>query len=229
MKKMLTLLLALALLLCTALAENTEETVILPVEIVEQTEDVVSLSAALDAAKQSLAVVPAESLIRAKLVRMSDDSRLWIVTIFDVATFYADAWCITVDAASGAVVETVTTDIGYFTGIFETWLQAKGPMALWSLEDKQIWDALYSLNPSSGQPVEGDMSQGEALAKAIDALSLTNAVEYQIGYGYLMGSGENNGVWEVYFVQEGEVVYKVNLDAGTGEVYYIEPDEEGNG
>lgn len=229
MKKLMMLFLALALMLCTAMAENTEEAPVLPVEIVEQTEDVLTLSAALDAAKQSMAVVPAESLIRAKLVRLSDDSRQWIVTIFDSATFYADAWCITVDAVSGEVTGTVTTDIGYFTEIFDVWYEAKGTMALWSLEDKQLWDALYSMNPTSGQPVEGDMSYGDALAKAIDALELTNAVEYQIGYGYLMGSGESNGVWQVYFVQNGETMYKVNLDAVTGEIYYIEPDPNGNG
>ena len=85
-----------------------------------------------------------------------------------------------------------------------------------------------------GQGVEQeDLEQVAAIAlmKAIDVLQLTNAVDYQVGYGYLMGSGDGeiNGVWEVYFVQDGETVYKVNLDAVTGEIYYIEPDEEGNG
>ena len=35
-------------------------------------------------------------------------------------------------------------------------------------------------------------------------------------------------MWEICLVKEDEVLYQVNLDAVTGEVYYMEPDE-GNG
>lgn len=232
MKKILMMLLALAMLLSAALAENTEDTIIvLPMEVVEQAEGMLTMSDAIAAAKASMAVVPAESLTRAELVRMSDESCQWIVTIFDISTFYADGWCIAVHAQDGSVTRKVTTNIGYFAQIYEEWTAVKGPNALWSLGDKQLYDRLYTVSPSYGQPVAGDMSYGDALAKAIDALQLKNAVEYQIGYGYLMGSGDGvtNGVWEVFFVQNGETVYKVNLDAVTGDIYYIEPDAEGNG
>lgn len=229
MKKILMLL--LALLLCGAALAETAEEPVLPVTIIEQSDTLLSMSDAVAAAKGSMTIVPAECLIRAELVRMSDASCQWVVTIFDISTFYANGWCITVDATSGQVLVVHTTDIGYFNDVYDAWIAGKGPRALWSLEDKQLYDCLYTVMPSYGQPVEGDMTYGDALMKAIDALQLTNAVDYQVGYGYLMGSGDGeiNGVWEVYFVQHGETVYKVNLDAVTGEIYYIEPDEEGNG
>jgi len=50
-----------------------------------------------------------------------------------------------------------------------------------------------------------------------------------LGQEYEIVDGQTNGVWEVWFMQENEMIYKVNLDAVTGEIYLIEPDEEGNG
>lgn len=232
MKKFLMMLLTLAMLLSVALAENTKDAIIvLPTEVMEQTDGLLTMSDAIAKAKESMAIVPAESLTRAELVRLSDNSPQWIVTIFDISTFYADGWCMTVHAETGAVTRTVTTNMGYFAQIYDEWTAVKGPQSLWSLSDKQLYDRLYTVSPSYGQPVAGDMSYGDALAKAIDALELKNVVDYQIGYGYLMGSGDGvtNGVWEVFFVQNGETVYKVNLDAVTGDIYYIEPDAEGNG
>ena len=65
----------------------------------------------------------------------------------------------------------------------------------------------------------------------MQALGLNSPADFDIGYGYIMGMGDGgvNGMWEVYFVQSGELVYKVNLDAVNGEIYLIEPDVEGNG
>ncbi len=224
MKKMLMMLLALALLMSAALAD------VLPKTIVAQQENVVSMADAVTAAQESMAVLPAECLTRAELVEMTDGTKQWIVTMFDVASFYANGWVITVDA-EGKVVNTITTDIGYFAEIYTAWIAEKGPQSLWSLEDKQLYDRLYAISPTYGMPVEGDMETSKALEKAIKALKLTDVVDYDIGYGYMMGSGDGatNGVWEVFFVKNGETMYKVNLDAVTGEVYYIEPDEEGNG
>ena len=123
------------------------------------------------------------------------------------------------------------TDIGYFTEISRRWQAVKGVEALWSLEDKLLFDTLYTMQPNYGLPMEGDIPQGEALVKAMAAVGVTSANDYQIGYGYIMGmgDGQTNGVWEIWFMQGDEMIYKVNLDAVTGEIYLIEPDEEGNG
>ena len=110
----------------------------------------------------------------------------WIVTIFDLTNF-SDGWCMTVDAVSGEVLFTDSTNIGYFDGIAALWESAKGVEALWSLEDKLLFDTLYTMQPTYGLPMDGDMSQSEALVKAMSAVGVTSASEYQIGYGYIMG------------------------------------------
>ncbi len=159
---------------------------------------------------------------------MTDGSCQWIVTLFDLANF-ADGWCIALDATSGEVLATDATNIGYFDTVSARWQAAKGPEALWSLEDKLLFDTLYTMQPTYGLPMEGDMAQGEALVKAMAAVGVTSVSEYDVGYGYIMGAGDANGVWEVYFMSGDELIWKVNLDAVTGQIYLIEPDEEGNG
>ena len=225
MKKLLLLLAALLLAAAPVLAENAPA---VPVEILPQSDDLLFMADAIEKAKATLPVLPADCLTRAELVRMSDDSRQWIVTIFDLSNF-ADGWCIAVDANTGAVLTTDATDIGYFYTVNARWQEARGVEALWSLEDKLLFDTLYTMQPMYGLPMDGDMAPGEALVKAMEAVGVTNAGEYEIGYGYIMGAGETNGVWEVYFMDGAEMIWKVNLDAQTGEVYLIEPDEEGNG
>ena len=227
MKKLLLLLTALLLAVLPAIAE-TMETPAVPVQILPQGEGMLHMADAIAAAKATMAVLPADCLTRAELVRMSDGSTQWIVTIFDLANF-TDGWCIAVDAVNGQVLTTDVTDIGYFDTVSARWQAVKGVEALWSLEDKLLFDNLYTMQPTYGLPMDGDMAQGEALVKAMAAVGVTTASEYQIGYGYIMGAGDTNGVWEVWFMQDEEMIWKVNLDAVTGEIYLIEPDEEGNG
>ncbi|MBE5796291.1 MAG: hypothetical protein E7327_02810 [Clostridiales bacterium] len=230
MKKLLMLLAALLLALTPVLAEETAQDVVVPVRILPQSEDLLYMADAIEKAEGALAVLPADILTRAELVRMSDESCQWIVTIFDLTNF-ADGWCVAVDAKTGEVMTTDTTNIGYFNTILERWELARGVEALWPLEDKLLFDTLYTMQPTYGLPMDGDMPQGEALVKAMAAVGVTSAGEYEIGYGYIMGmgDGQTNGVWEVWFMQENEMIYKVNLDAVTGEIYLIEPDAEGNG
>ena len=228
MKKLLLLLAAMLLALTPVLAEEAAQAV--PVQILPQSEGVMYMADAIEKAKASLAVLPADCLVRAELVRMSDESAQWIVTIFDLTNF-ADGWCVALDAKNGEVIATDTTSIGYFDTISRRWEAVKGVEALWSLEDKLLFDNLYTMQPTYGLPMSGDMAQGEALVKAMAAVGVTSVSDYQIGYGYIMGAGDGqtNGVWEIWFMQGEEMIYKVNLDAVTGEIYLVEPDEEGNG
>ncbi len=228
MKKLLMLLAVMMLAVIPVLAE--ENTAIVPVEILPQSEDMLSMADAIEKSKNSLAILPADSLIRAELVRMSDESCQWIVTIFDLTNF-SDGWCIALNAKDGEIITSDTTHIGYFSDVVARWEAARGVEALWSLEDKLLFDTLYTMQPTYGLPMEGDLPQGEALVKAMSAVGVTTVNDYQIGYGYIMGAGDGqtNGVWEVWFMQGEEMIYKVNLDAVTGEILLVEPDAEGNG
>ena len=223
MKKLMTIL--LALLLCVP--AMAEEYPAIPVEIVNPVQGQMTQAEAMTKGQKLLRMKPEQQQTRVNLVRMSDDSYRWVVTAFDMTTL-ADGWCVELDAFTGERLAYYTTDDGFFTKPLERWAAQKGFQALWSLEDKQLYDALYAVMPAYGLPMPGDLSAEDALKKALDVLGMDNAGGYEVGYGYLRGGEGYNGVWEICLVKEDEVLYQVNLDAVTGEVYYMEPDE-GNG
>lgn len=224
MKKLMMLL--LALMLCVpAFAEGG---MVVPVEIADPANGHIALETAITTALQELPVQPESYQTRAELVRMSDDGARWIVTVFDL-TSLTDGWCVEIDAFSGDVAMSYTTYDGFFQDAYDRWVAKKGIHALWPLEDKQLFDALYAVLPSYGLPQVSDMSAGNALTKALFVLGLESSEGYAVGYGYLMGGEGYNGVWEITLVKNSQVAYRVNLDAVTGDVYYMEPDENGNG
>ena len=224
MKKLMMLL--LALMLCVpAFAEGG---MVVPVEIADPANGHIALETAITTALQELPVQPESYQTRAELVRMSDDGARWIVTVFDL-TSLSDGWCVEIDAFSGDVAMSYTTYDGFFQDAYDRWVAKKGIHALWPLEDKQLFDALYAVLPSYGLPQVSDMSAGNALTKALFVLGLESSEGYAVGYGYLMGGEGYNGVWEITLVKNSQVAYRVNLDAVTGDVYYMEPDENGNG
>lgn len=223
MKKLLIFL--LAMMLCTAACA---ESAILPVRILEHEASAIALADALTAARKAIDTVPEKSMLRAELTEMNDGTKAWVVTVFDTATF-VDAWCITVDAQKGSILAMEAAQDGFFVQTYAAWTAQKGLYELWSLEDKQRYDALYAMLPSYGLPMEKDLSAQDALSKALNVLGMKSAAGYEVGYGYLMGGEGYNGVWEICLVKNGKVAYRVNLDAVTGELYYMEPDEAGNG
>lgn len=220
MKKMIVLLFALMLCL-PVLAESTEA---IPVEIVEvraQDHIQVGLEEALTTAMSMLPAQVEQYQSRAEAVRMSDGSYRWVVTVFDLTTL-TDGWCVEIDAATGEVLSRMEAADGFFWESYTVWTEQKGPHALWKMEDKQLYDALYATTPAYGLPMQGDLSAEKALNKALAALGMDAVGGYQVGYGYFKGGEDCNGVWEICLVVDGEVDCRVTLDAVTGEVYYLE-------
>ena len=233
MKKLMMLI--LALLLCVpAMAEEYPP---VPVEIVEQRAQnhiQVGLNDAIAKAQAEIPVLPENCQTRAEVVRMSDDSYRWVVTVFDLATL-SDGWCFELDVATGDVVDSYITNDGFFSEPLEkraTWKGGSTNKATWRMEEKALIDALYALQPMYGLPKPGDISEDEAVERASAALApyypKDRATGYLICPGYLMGGEGVNGIWEIYF-KEKDVIYQVNLDAVTGEIYYISAEDNGNG
>ena len=228
MKKLMMLM--LALMLCvSAFAEMPAP---IPVQRTEPANGTIALAEAITNAMVAMPVKPEQYQTRAELVYMSDGSCRWIVTVFDLTTF-TDGWCVELDAFTGDVAMSYTTYDGFFWDAHNTWTAVKGPHALWSLEEKQLYDALYAVMPAYGLPMPGDISAEDALNKALDVLGMDDAGGYEVGCGYLMGGEGYNGVWEICLVIDGQVDCRVNLDAVTGEVYYLETNlqdsDEANG
>ena len=113
MKKWMMLLLALVM----CLPVYADEKAPIPVEIVEvraQNHIQVGLETALSTAVGLLPEKIEQYQSRAEVVRMSDDTFRWVVTVFDLATLI-DGWCVEIDAATGAVMDSYTTRDGIFT------------------------------------------------------------------------------------------------------------------
>lgn len=222
MKRSLSLLISAMLLLgCFALAE---ETPLLPIAIVSYDLTDEATTAALSAL-----IEPKENaLTRWERVVLSDGREAWVICQFDQTTM-SNAWSRVIDAETQEVLQEDTTDTGFFATAQARWESAKGIYALWSIQDKMLFDRLYAMAPCYGEPVEGDLTQEEALAAALNVTGLTAADYDAIGYGYIMGSSEQNGTWQVFFVKGNDVVSTVNLDARDATILLVEPDEEGNG
>ncbi len=222
MKKMLlTLLMAALLMMNAALAENVT---VIPVEALHYEAD------ELDESVTRLVTVddPARQVQRWNRVLLSDGREGWVCTVFDLA---AETRARSYLLDGTAILMTDVTDTGYFTQVQTRWEQVLGrPFALWTLNEKLLFHQLYALTPCYSVPQAGDIDAQDALNIALSALRMDDASAYQVGYGYLAGeAGVSNGIWEVYLVKGTQTVQKVNLDAVTGAVLYIEPDEEGNG
>lgn len=229
MKKLFCMLLAL-LMYAPAMAETPAA---LPVRILEHEEVTVPMSEAMTKAQQLVHPdIQTDKVVRATPVELSDGKKAWVVTTFDIARLIY-AWTTLVDAENGDVLYTEVSDEGYLVSVLEAWTEQKGPHALWSMDDKQLYDALYAMLPSYGLPMPGDLSAEDALTKALAALGMDDAAGYDVGYGYLMGGEGYNGVWEICLVIDDQVIYRVNLDAVNGEVYYMETNlqdaDEANG
>ena len=213
MKRVLSLLISAMLLLgCFALAE---EAPLLPIAIVSY-----DLTDEATTATLSALIEPKENaLTRWERIVLSDGREAWVICQFDQTTM-SNAWSRVIDAETQEVLQEDTTDTGFFATAQARWESAKGIYALWSIQDKMLFDRLYAMAPCYGEPVEGDLTQEEALAAALNVTGLTAADYDAVGYGYIMGSSEQNG---------SEVISTVNLDARDATILLVEPDEEGNG
>lgn len=218
------LLSAIALLpACAAFAETAADSFI-PVAVVSS--DAADETA--DDAVESLLEAKENTLTRYERVLLSDGREAWIICQFDQSTM-TDATCRMIDAATMEVLSEDTTNTGFFSSVCERWEQVKGIYELWSLQDKALFDRLYSFSPCYGEPDEGDMTPEEALASAMEALGITSADYDAVGYGYVTGFGEDGGMWQVYFVKDNECFSMVNLDARESSILMVDSAEDGNG
>lgn len=218
MKKLIALW-AMLLMFGTAFAEGADAPA-LPVKTLARENAAVTMEAAMTAAQRQMAKAPTAFEMRTELVELADGTSAWVVTTFDTADVLR-AWTVLLDAGDGHVLRAEETENGFFGETYADWTAQKGIHALWSMEDKQLYDALYAMLPSYGLPQQGDMSAEAALAKALAALGLDSADGYSVGYGYLMGGEGYNGVWEISLIVDGTVDCQVNLDAVSGEICYL--------
>lgn len=222
MKKMLLLLLCVVLLVGAALAESTETpaSLVIPVAKIDAAPMIPEIYEPWDNAEAAWTHV-----------LLSDGTRAIAVT-YRYHDDLAHGFSVLYRYENGPF-ETISHDEtrdGWFQTAQDRWTEALGRVyALWTVEEKALFDQIYAFVPSMGVPEETDLPADAALKRALEALTLENETDYEVGYGYVAGGTEGSGMWQVYFVKGDETVWEVTLDAATGEVLFIEPDEEGNG
>lgn len=141
---------------------------------------------------------------------------------------------------------------GYQQGLsemmFARWGQAYGDdAAYWPLAQQAVSELVYVdhrdvREPMAGLPLEGDISQQEALEIARQAVAERHKEElaaaplsdYEAAYGFRYNLPEPGGrCWQVWFVSPGErpegLKFRVDVDAVTGEVLEVFMEEKGNG
>lgn len=212
------IMLIAALMLCVP--AMGEEASLLPVKLIDPELTAIPMEDAVSTAQMLVHDIPVERSVRAEMTELTDGRTAWVVTTLDTSRLVY-IWTAMVDAETGDVLQAEVSDDGYLKHMYLAWTEQKGPHALWSLEDKALYDALYAMMPAYGLPETGDMSAEEALQKALAALGLDSTGGYEVGYGYLMGGEGCSGVWEISLVIDGQVDCQVNLDAVNGAVYYL--------
>lgn len=217
MRKLLALLLCL-LLTAPALAEGP-----LPEELLIPGQERMTLADAVSTVYGLIGQLPTEHLTSANLVRLSDNTHAWVVSVYDRSENPAANWTYTLSADDGEVVWADAAEGAVFIATRDQWEATLGSWQVWPRETLALYERLYMPINDAAWPDEIQISQEEACAIAMAALEMSNAADYQLGYRL------DGTLWQVFFVQEGVTAWQVNVDAASGQVTRIMPQGQGNG
>lgn len=217
MKKLMTLVGCL-LLASAALAEGP-----LPEELLLPGQDRVTLAEAVGMAFGLMEPQPGTTISRASLVRLTDNTHAWIVTVQEQGGESRQAWTFTLSADDGELLWQETSPQGDFPQTRQAWMAAWGEEDRWTGEQRMLFDRLYAVEGERALSPDGQVSQEEACDIALAALGLTDDSAYQLACSL---SGDR---WQIILVQEGVAMWQVTLDASDGQVTLIAPGGAGNG
>ena len=218
MKKLMTLAVCLLLMASAALAEGP-----LPEELLLPGQDRVTLAEAVGIAFGLMEPQPGTTISRASLVRLTDNTHAWIVTVQERGGEDRQAWTFTLSADDGELLWQEASAQGDFPRTRRAWTAAWGEEGRWTVEQRMLFDRLYAAAGENALSPEGQVSQEEACDIALAALGLTDDSAYQLVCSL---SGDR---WQIILVQEGVAMWQVTVDASDGQVTLIAPGGTGNG
>ena len=218
MKKLMTLAVCLLLMASAALAEGP-----LPEELLLPGQDRVTLAEAVGIAFGLMEPQPGTTISRASLVRLTDNTHAWIVTVQEREGEDRQAWTFTLSADDGELLWQEASAQGDFPRTRQAWTAAWGEEGRWTVEQRMLFDRLYALAGENSLTTDGQVSQEEACGIALAALGLTDDSAYQLACSL---SGDR---WQIILVQEGVAMWQVTVDASDGQVTLIAPGGTGNG
>ncbi|MGN0762797.1 MAG: hypothetical protein ACI4MK_05395 [Aristaeellaceae bacterium] len=218
MRKLMTLAVCLLLMASAALAEGP-----LPEELLLPGQDRVTLAEAVGMAFGLMEPQPGTTISRASLVRLTDNTHAWIVTVQERGGEDRQAWTFTLSADDGELLWQEASAQGDFPRTRQAWKAAWGEEGRWTGEQRTLFDRLYAVEGERALPPDGQVSQEEACDIALAALGLTDDSAYQLACSL---SGDR---WQIILVQEGVAMWQVTVDASDGQVTLIAPGGAGNG
>lgn len=218
MRKLMTLAVCLLMAASAALAEGP-----LPEELLLPGQDRVTLAEAVGMAFGLMAQQPGTTISRASLVRLTDNTHAWIVTVQEKGGESRQAWTFTLSADDGELLWQEDSVRGSFPQTRQAWREAWGEEGRWAAEQLMLFDRLYAVTGEAVPSADGQVSQEEACDIALAALGLTDDSAYQLACSL------SGGRWQIILVQEGMAMWQVTLDASDGQVTLIAPGGAGNG
>ena len=218
MRKLMTLAVCLLMAASAALAEGP-----LPEELLLPGQDRVTLAEAVGMAFGLMAQQPGTTISRASLVRLTDNTHAWIVTVQEKGGESRQAWTFTLSADDGELLWQEDSVRGSFPQMRQAWREAWGEEGRWAAEQLMLFDRLYAVTGEAVPSADGQVSQEEACDIALAALGLTDDSAYQLACSL------SGGRWQIILVQEGVAMWQVTLDASDGQVTLIAPGGAGNG
>lgn len=175
--------------------------------------------------------------------RNSETVSAWVVSFF-VKDLNAFAGYITVESPSGEIID---TGFDYLLKITAMWEKEKGKNFFWDIEDKYVFQQLFTM-PDSGLrcvlPDANDISEEDANTIAISAVAKQYGIsesslrqDYQMDYNlYLQRNGDSfDRTWQVIFRHYDEDTqnypqdYCVQILSTDGSVLLIEDSGSGLG
>ncbi|MGN0971291.1 MAG: hypothetical protein ACI4OY_04995 [Aristaeellaceae bacterium] len=218
MKKLMTLVVCLLLAASAALAEGP-----LPEELLLPGQDRVTLAEAVGMAFGLMEPQPGTTISRASLVRLTDNTHAWVVTVQERGGEGQRAWTYTFSADDGELLWQEAAAQGDFPQTRQAWVTARGAEGRWTGEQRTLFDRLYAAAGEAALSPEGQVSQEEACEIALAAVGMAEDGDYQLACSL---SGDR---WQIILVQEGVAMWQVTVDASDGQVTLIAPGGAGNG
>ena len=218
MKKLMVLAICLLLGLSAALAEGP-----LPEELLLPGQERVTLAEAVGMACGQMEPQPGTQISRANLVRLTDNTHAWVVTIHERDGENRRAWTYTFSADDGELLWQEASIQGDFPQTRQMWTASWGEEDRWTEGQRTLYDRLYAADGETMLSSGEQVSQEEACDIALAALGFPDASAYQLACSL------SGGKWQIILVQEGVAIWQVTIDAADGQVTLIAPGGAGNG
>jgi len=205
------------------------DTHIFPVEPAVLTEGSISKEDAVIIAENEMLTREGLSLkdfqdykIVATAVTLETGADAWVVMLDE--QFCGTDALVTISATNAAILDYQSTNMEIISAVVNQWIEKKGAMFTWSVEDKALFDWVYGASDEYEMPGEDHISKEEAGSIALSVMQQTaTADELTYAFKHLSYTDgrPDQYVWIVTAVKNGKETYTVYVSAINGDVLEV--------